>query len=179
MIEPIRLADDITFSSCKEAAFYLNCEKNCESKSVQATKYRLGAYPYGANNLFQAYLASSPGHPAMKAAFDLMVAYYERRYKCHGGLGVSTLGDALEKVMPSLPRNSVRLLEEIKNEKHMPVYYPHLPKQNGTGTGCVKIVHDPDERRVYFYSRIPGVDKSCLSDTINTNYTIPDKTVGL
>jgi len=175
VVEPVRLAYNVSFSSCKEATFHLNCQKKCEAKSVQAMKYRLGAYPFGANNLFQAYLATSPGHPALKEAFEIMVAHYEHKYKCHGGLGVSTLGDALAKVMPSLPHNSVRLLEETKNEKHMSVYYPRLPKQNGTGTGCFKIVHDPEEKRVYFYSRIPGVDKSCLSDTFNT--TIQDKVV--
>lgn len=59
----------------------------------------------------------------------------------------------------------------------MTVYYPELPEQEGIGTGCRKIVHDPKERRVYFYSRIPGVDKSCVSTKFNT--TIPDKVVVL
>lgn len=105
-----------------------------------------------------------------------MLDYYEGRYSPHGGLGVSTLGDALAELMPSLSSSSeIRLLEEIKNEKHMDVYYPELPEQDGTGTGCVKIVHDPHEKRVYFYSRIPGVDNSCVSNTFNT--TIAEKVV--
>ena len=171
--EPITLSPKTTFSSSKEAVVFMNCDGPCP----EAYKFRIGAHPYGKNNLFQAWLATSPGHPVLKLAFQKMLDYYERRLDLHGGLGVSTLGDALAELMPSLESDSVRLLEEIKNEPHMTVYYPELPEQEGIGTGCRKIVHDPKEGRVYFFSRIPGVDKSCVSTKFNA--TILDKVVVL
>ena len=171
--EPVALSTNTTFSSSREATIYMNCDGKCP----EALKFKLGAHPYGKNNLFQAFLATSPGHPVLKLAFQKMLDYYERRLDLHGGLGVSTLGDALAELTPSLESGSVRLLEEIKNEPHMTVYYPELPEQEGTGTGCRKIVHDPTDRKVYFYSRIPGVDKSCVSTKFNTTY--PDKVVPL
>lgn len=175
--EPVALSNTTSFSnsflSVREAVIYMNCNGKCP----EAYKFKLGAHPYGKNNLFQAFLATSPGHPVLKLAFQKMLDYYERRLDLHGGLGVSTLGDALAELTPSLESGSIRLLEEIKNEPHMTVYYPELPEQEGIGTGCRKIVHDPKEGRVYFYSRIPGVDKSCLSTKFNT--TIPDKVVVL
>lgn len=40
VVEPIELADNVTFSSCREAEVHMKCETHCKSKSVEKVKYR-------------------------------------------------------------------------------------------------------------------------------------------
>ena len=178
VVEPIRLAANVTFASVKEAPLHFDCvDQNCPPAHVlDAVRRERGFYPYGENNLFQAFIASSPWHPVLKRALELMLDYYEGRYQRHGMMGVSTLGDALVEVREARPASSlqmpigaVRLLKETRNEPHMKEgYYPDLIPQDGKGMGCKKICHDPIERKVYFYSRIPGHSDTCLVSTDNS-----------
>jgi len=190
VVQPLILADNVTFASVREAVVQLNCDgAKCPPKhKLDVVRKRHGFYPYGKNNLFQAFIASSPANPVLKRAMDLMVDHYEDRYEVHGNMGVSTLGDALADVLSaessspsSLSIGTVRLLEETKNEPHMGEtrYYPDLIPQDGRGMGCKKICHDPIERKVYFFSRIPGYSSTCLFTNDNSTTVKPVKGGGV
>ena len=142
VIEPVLLEDEITFSSVRE-----------ELKRKKAF------------NFFQAFLASAPNHPVLRETSRIMLDYYEGRHTLHGFMGVSTMGDGYKAALESHPdeMKKVRILQELKNVPGVEGYYEDLPQQEGgVGCCCQHIVHDPEERRVYFRSRIVGAGQFCM-----------------
>ena len=165
VVVPVSLDPNITFASCREKPVFFNCQGKCPPEHViEATKRQIGAHPFGINNLFQAFIASSKGSPVLKKALYLMIDYYEKRYQTHGPMGVSTLGDALAEVKASnASAVNARLLQEAKNTPNMKEnYYPDVEQPDSKGIGCKNIVHDPGEHKVYFFSRVPGFSGSCV-----------------
>ena len=142
VIEPVLLEDDIAFSSVRE-----------ELKRKKAF------------NFFQAFLASAPNHPVLRETTRIMLDYYEGRHALHGFMGVSTMGDGYKAALESHPdeMKKVRILQELKNVPGVDGYYEDLPQQEGgVGCCCQHIVHDPEERKVYFRSRIVGAGQFCM-----------------
>lgn len=114
--------------------------------------------PGGNGAFFQAFLASVPRHPVLKAALRTMLEYYTGERKLRPGtlMGTGTLKDAYDSVSETA-RQHVRLLEEVALTPEM---YPDLRRQIGQGF-CNHVCHDPLEKKVYFFSRIVGSD-NCL-----------------
>jgi mannosyltransferase OCH1-like enzyme len=146
VIEPLLLGDDIAFSSVRED---LNKRKK-------------------AFNFFQAFLASAPNHPVLRETIRVTLDYYEGRHTLHGFMGVSTMGDGYKAALAAYPdeMKKVRILQELKNVPGVEGYYEDLPQQKGgIGCCCQHVVHDPEERRVYFRSRIVGAGQFCMDAT--------------
>lgn len=95
-----------------------------------------------------------------------MYVYYNHIcvYLYTGYMGVSTMGDGY-KAAAADPKEmgKVRILQELKNVPEVEGYYADLPAQDGIGCCCQHIVHDPKERKVYFYSRIVGAGQFCMT----------------
>merc|ERR1711964_861581 len=53
----------------------------------------------GKTNFFQAFLATTPGHPIIKRSLQTTLEYYQGLRKLHGPMGTSTLKDAYDDVM--------------------------------------------------------------------------------
>ena len=49
----------------------------------------------------------------------------------------------------------------IESRLQQNYYYPDVPRFDGVGCCCDQICHDPEEKIVYFYARIPGSSKYC------------------
>jgi hypothetical protein len=151
-IQPIRLNATITFSSV------------------------LSGYP-NFDQFFQAFLATTPKHPVLGEALQIMLRYYTGSHTIRGkNVGTSTLWDAYDAV-DEAKRGPSKLLVETKNTKENEAngewYYPDIPKLDGVGCCCDQICHDPEEKVVYFYARVPGSGKYCR---LNPNKaTVPDK----
>lgn len=136
-INPVLLGPNVTFSSVRE-------------KEIK--------------NFFQAFLASTPGHPVMRETLRIVLAYYEGKHKLHGAMGPSTMGDGFQAASSnSSEMGAVRILRELQNVPNVKGYYADMPPQDGIGCCCQYIVHDPEARKAYFYSRIVGAGKNCLS----------------
>ena len=173
------LAPNITFASCREKPVFFNCQGKCPPENVlEATKRQMGAHPFGINNLFQAFIASSKGSPVLKKALHLMLDFYQGKYRAHGPMGASTLGDALAEVKASNDSAvNARLLQEAKNTPNVKEnYYPDIEQPDSKGIGCKMIVHDPGEHKVYFFSRAPGFSGSCVfgNSTENPDVAVND-----
>mmetsp|Transcript_14214 Transcript_14214/g.30846 ORF Transcript_14214/g.30846 Transcript_14214/m.30846 type:complete len:620 (-) Transcript_14214:399-2258(-) len=111
-------------------------------------------------NFFQAFLASMPGHIVLREALDVMLAYYEGRYELRGkNMGCSALKAACDNVGED-KIGPVRWFREL-NLDSSPSEYPDVPRQQGQGCCCNYIVHDENERKAYFYSRIVGAGPYC------------------
>jgi mannosyltransferase OCH1-like enzyme len=80
--------------------------------------------------------------------------YQNELQKLHAHfLGPSTLWKAWQ----GSTTTSQWLLEEIDLRRHRPQVYPKLKRQETFGSwGCNYLVHDPNDRTPYFYSRIRG-----------------------
>mmetsp|Transcript_29218 Transcript_29218/g.63412 ORF Transcript_29218/g.63412 Transcript_29218/m.63412 type:complete len:380 (+) Transcript_29218:130-1269(+) len=159
-IKGLRLDDNVTFATVEERTRPLRALSNMLSKADQEAMRALFI-----GNFFQAFLATSPKHPILEEALHLMQKYYEGKFDIGPSMmGVKTLGEAFKKVGKE-KRGVVRLLKELNNTRDQDdpnqVWYPNVPVQYGTGRGCNFIVHDPDERVVYFYSRIVGLSVAC------------------
>lgn len=144
VIEPIKLDPTITFSSV------------------------LSGFPNW-DQFFQAFLATTPQHPVLKEALQIMLRYYEGNHTIRGkNVGTSTLKDAYDAI-DEAKRGPSKLLVETKNTKENEAkgewYYPDVPKLDGVGCCCDQICHDPEEKKAYFYARIPGSGKYCRSVT--------------
>ena len=136
VIQPIKLDSSITFSSV------------------------LSGYPNW-DQFFQAFLAATPGHPVLAQALQIMLDYYEGKHALRGkNVGTSTLKDAYDAVEDS-KRGPSKLLIETRNDINEKYFYPDVPKLDGVGCCCDQICHDPEEKIVYFYARIPGSSKYC------------------
>ena len=115
------------------------------------------------DNIFQAFLASRPRHPILRMALNLMVEYYEGTRKILGiNMGTSTMKMAIDAVSDE-DRRDVLLLQEMQNLPKFDDWYPDLPPQKGAGCCCDFIVHDPDERKVFFWSHVAGWGNNCIA----------------
>ena len=115
------------------------------------------------DNIFQAFLASRPRHPILRMALNLMVEYYEGTRKILGiNMGTSTMKMAIDAVSDE-DRRDVLLLQEMQNLPKFDDWYPDLPPQKGDGCCCDFIVHDPDERKVFFWSHVAGWGNNCIA----------------
>lgn len=127
---------------------------------------------------FQAFIASTAGHPILKRALEVtMIEYYERhpkyrKYKFGSDhMGTITLSSAYYEVLnidannnggssnvtAAIERsgdgnNDYHLLEEI-NIGSEPEWYGNVTRQEGKGCCCNYIVHDPIRQTPYFFSR--------------------------
>mmetsp|Transcript_4772 Transcript_4772/g.10137 ORF Transcript_4772/g.10137 Transcript_4772/m.10137 type:complete len:360 (-) Transcript_4772:1848-2927(-) len=148
VVNPVLLKPDVVFSSVRE-----------EIKKKKSF------------NFFQAFLASAPRHAVIRETLKIMLAYYEGRHELHGWMGVSTMGDGF-KAAAANPNEmgKIRILQELKNVPEVEEYYADLPAQDGIGCCCQHIVHDAQERRVYFYSRIVGAGQYCMSQEQFSEY---------
>lgn len=116
------------------------------------------------DNIFQAFLASRPRHPILQMALRLMVEYYEGTREILGiNMGTSTMKMAIDAVSEE-DRRDVKLLQEMQNLPKFDDWYPGLPPQKGVGCCCDFIVHDPDERNVFFWSHVAGWGENCMSE---------------
>ena len=155
VVEPVLIDDDITFATVKEAIKAASCIGGCPKDPGILAAINAQVIKAHDGNMFQAFLAAEPGHPILKAALHFMMLHYEGKKDSHGLMGVSTLADAYKSVGPE-KRGKHRLLQEYKNvEESDAEYYPGY-HQDGTGCCCDYLVHDPKERKVYFFSRIVG-----------------------
>jgi len=155
-IRPIRLNATITFSSV------------------------LSGYP-NFDQFFQAFLATTPQHPVLGEALQIMLRYYTGSHALRGkNVGTSTLWDAYDAV-DEATRGQSKLLIETKNEANGEWYYPDIPKLDGVGCCCDQICHDPEEKVVYFYARVPGSGRYCeLNPNKSSNKArVPDKDKGV
>lgn len=114
---------------------------------------------------FQAFLASRAKHPILKVALRMMEAYYQGKHHLHNYLGPSTLRDAYDQVPPAA-RGEVKLLQEDNLDTMTD--YADAPRQEGQGCCCNFIVHDPRDKIMYFYSRVP------LPAYLQSNCQIPN-----
>ena len=141
VVNPVLLESDVSFSSVRE-----------EIKKKKSF------------NFFQAFLASAPKHAVIRETLKVMLAFYEGRHKLHGWMGVSTMGDGFRAAAANPSEmGKIRILQELKNVPEVDGYYADLPSQEGIGCCCQHIVHDAQERMVYFYSRIVGAGQFCMS----------------
>lgn len=109
---------------------------------------------------FQAFLATEPNSTILEEAMDVMDKWYKHEitYPKGATMGTSTLRYAYDSVPPEA-RNNTHILKE-HNLEEMPAplknitAYRDFPRQNGFGCCCNYVVHDPDEKQVYFYSRL-------------------------
>ena len=108
------------------------------------------------HSFFQSFLASEPNSPILREAFAEMIQWYSNPRAKDGWMGPTTLKTAFDKV-PT--KGQVRILQEISLVQSG----YSLPLRVGTGCCCNYIVHDPQERVVYFYSRIVGAGPHCMS----------------
>ena len=155
VVEPVLLDDDTTFATVKEAIKAASCTGGCPKDPAILAAINAQVIKAHEGNMFQAFLAAEPGHPILKAALHFMMLHYEGKKDSHGLMGVSTLADAYKSVGPE-QRGKHRLLQEYKNiDESDADYYPGY-HQRGTGCCCDYLVHDPKERKVYFFSRIVG-----------------------
>jgi mannosyltransferase OCH1-like enzyme len=98
---------------------------------------------------FQAFLATSPGHPVIKTNLRIMMnAYFTGNENCmiivRNILGPCTLVKAWDQTRHD---GAFRLLEEIHLQQDE--LYPNMT-QRGVGEHCHWVVHDRTEHEVYF-----------------------------
>lgn len=116
---------------------------------VNFATVREPAEGYHVPGFFQAFLATTPGHPVLRTALYTMLEYYNGTRTLQGDMGTSTLKDAYDIVRPR--PDSVALMQESRlvPSKH------NVPRQEGEGCCCNYVVHDEHDH-VHFYSRIVG-----------------------
>jgi len=106
--------------------------------------------PVGLNTgFFQAFLASVPGHPVLRAALDAMLDYYELRTRPKYKMGTITLKYAYNKVLPDTSTVAFFQETELQSSLH------NVSEQHGVGCCCNYLVED-ETHHVYFRSRIVG-----------------------
>mmetsp|Transcript_2778 Transcript_2778/g.8168 ORF Transcript_2778/g.8168 Transcript_2778/m.8168 type:complete len:366 (+) Transcript_2778:122-1219(+) len=155
VIEPVLLNDEISFATVKEAIKAASCKGGCPKDPAILAAINAEVIKAHEGNMFQAFLAAEPGHSILKAALHFMLLHYEGKKDAHGLMGVSTLADAFKSISPE-ERGQHWLLQEYNNvDEQDSEYYPDY-HQNGRGCCCDYLVHDPEERKVYFFSRIVG-----------------------
>lgn len=116
------------------------------------------AYESGRKALCNSVLFTTPGHPIMRKALDVMLEFYQRKHQVRSiNMGTATLRDAFNET-PEQQRGKTFLLNEV-NLGSKPVY-KDFPRQNGTGCCCNFVVDGPGDQ-IYFYSRIVGAGKFC------------------
>lgn len=152
-LKPVDVANNVTFLTAEERSrSLLNMGGAALSPQDLAALQRMYQ-----GNFFQAFLATAPKHPVLKKAFRLMLQHFEGEFDIGASLmGAKTLAEAFRNVDKE-DRGVVRLLKEMKNvenNKFGEPWYPDTPKQEGEGATCNYIVHDPNIREVYFYSRV-------------------------
>lgn len=106
--------------------------------------------------LFQSFIASTARNPVLKEGLASMLDYYEGRHKTctrqnNCLMGTQTLMDAYRSVVSKSSSITTALLRQDKLRSG---FYPELPRHSRPG--CNFIVHDPNKRKAYFYSRIEG-----------------------
>jgi len=109
------------------------------------------------NNFFNSFIAAAPGHPIIRKAMEAMQYHYEGIVDGFiDSLGPRTLKWAHDRVSQEV-RDTSFLLEEIALERReYRKMYSQIPLQKGYGCCCNFVVHDPNAKEVYFYSRIPS-----------------------
>ena len=156
VVEPLLLEDGITFATVKEAIKDASCIGGCPKDPAILAAINAQVIKAHEGNMFQAFLAAEPGHPILRAALHFMLLHYEGKKDSPGLMGVSTLADAYQSISPE-ERGKNRLLQEYKNtDKNHAEYYDGYHQADGKGCCCDYLVHDPVERKVYFFSRIVG-----------------------
>mmetsp|Transcript_35913 Transcript_35913/g.77993 ORF Transcript_35913/g.77993 Transcript_35913/m.77993 type:complete len:381 (-) Transcript_35913:2-1144(-) len=158
-LEAVKLEPNCTFATVEEAVKALNCQQGCPKDPEMLAVIQEQLWKAHEGNFFQAFLASAPGHPILRGALKYMLLHYQGKKSAQGMLGVNTLGTAYKETKPS-ERGIVRILQEFKNVEGKGGYYPEY-QQKGEGCCCQHIVHDSEERKVYFHSRIVGSGSKC------------------
>jgi len=102
------------------------------------------------DEFFQAFMASTPRHPILKKAIELMLSYYNGSYAFRKYMGTSTLYDAYAAVAPE-EREHAQLLHEMEL---LPSMFPEVARQSGSGCCCNYVVGSTET--LHFFSRIPG-----------------------
>lgn len=130
VIQPILLGDEISFSSA--------------TSTIRPV-------------FFQSYLASTPRHPIIRRNLDTMEEYYRGEGQCIKRktrvVGCCTLMTAWKQTQK---KGNVKILQEVLlNHEMYDGAYSNIPFR-GQMKACHFIVHDPQLRQVYFYSRIQG-----------------------
>ena len=101
---------------------------------------------------FETFLATTPGHPVLRAALNTMLEYYNDTRTLRMNMSTSILKDAYIRANST---TTVILQESRLTKNH------NVPKQNGKGCCCNYVVHNR-QNHVHFYSRIVGT-KLCSS----------------
>jgi len=141
VIQPIHLDADVSFSTVQE---YVGSRKK---KPANETA-----------NFFQSFLASEPRSEILRRALDYMLGHYNGTRSIGADyVGTRTLKDAFYDTSPEV-RGRTKLLEEVRLGKSD--LYPSLERPKGRGL-CDFVVHDPEEKEAYFYSRGVGMGKFC------------------
>ena len=113
--------------------------------------------------LAQGFIATTPRHPILELSLKDMIEYFAGTRTLHGLLGPSLMKDAYDEVKLQTPEQ-LWLLREGKLGDHG-AEYPDVPRQNTSGRGvtwgCNFIVHDPEERVFYFFTRAQGTSLPC------------------
>ena len=134
VIEAIIFDEAVTFATVKEA--YQPAHEDKEP------------------DFFQAFLASTPGHPVLRRTLDAMLDYYTNdasllRAQFSSGLGTIKMQYAYNLSPP--PSDTVVLLQESGRSSRL----HNVTKQGGFGCCCNMLVHDA-QNKLYFYSRLVG-----------------------
>lgn len=113
---------------------------------------------------FQAFLASTPGHPVLRRTLDAMLDYYTNdasllRAQFSSGLGTIKMQYAYNLSPP--PSDTVVLLQESGRSSRL----HNVTKQRGFGCGCNMLVHDA-QNKLYFYSRLVGTQNCKIHNDV-------------
>jgi hypothetical protein len=110
---------------------------------------------------FQSYLVSTKKHPLIRRNFDTMEEYYRGEGECRRRrtkiVGCCTLKTAYNQLLQeNVTLGEIKLLQEILlNHDVHDGTYKDIPFR-GSKKPCHWIVQDPENRKVYFYSRMLG-----------------------
>lgn len=161
---------------CRVAALYLHGGyyfdvdlEVIEPFAVPENTYFVTVDQPAMNNFFQAFVASTPRHPILKKNLEKIIALAkgEIHLELVGPnkvtfVGPETMKMAYEETPERFHKSSILLLES-RLENLGGEEYDAIPRQDGEGPNCNWVVHDPEKKRVYFYSRMIGSGKQCMT----------------
>jgi len=143
VVKPLLLASNITFATPAEY-------RNNEQTDLQG--------------LFNSFLASAPKHPILRTNLDLFLQHYRKgdlplRSKTHH-MGTGTLRLAYEQTpVEQRGETFMNLIENAMTEINEKRYFNFL--RTGKGWGCTYFVEDPQQKQMYFWSRLIRHSSPC------------------
>ena len=163
----------------KFGGYYMDVDMEVIEPYMPQNVYFTTSWDMQKRSFFQSFTASTPGHPIIKSALDLMLEYYrgfhpewnntiimgpvtlEESYRRHTGDFKTTV--ARDNSMKGLDYSKEYQLEVARTIKFLretnlkESAFPSLTRRTtGAGDLCNIVVYDPNSKLAYFWSRIVG-----------------------